>query len=134
MLVIPNMQITEHFRYNEPSIRCQCCNRLIINDLFYRHMSKLETLRQELGFALLFNSGYRCPPHNKAVGGSENSMHTKFASDIRPEIIQGEDIALFEIKLRSIEEKAEELHFGGIGVYDEFIHLDCRDKKARWKG
>lgn len=127
-----NIQITEHFRYNEPGIRCSCCNRLIIDDLFYRHMNKIETMRQELGFPLIINSGYRCPAHNEAEGGSKNSMHMKFATDIRPELEN--DISLYNSKLQSIRLKAEDLRFGGMGEYTTFVHLDCRDKKTRWKG
>lgn len=39
-------------------------------------MRKLVDLRRTLGFPFYITSGYRCPKHNKAVGGTENGPHT----------------------------------------------------------
>ena len=35
----------------------------------------LDPLRKSWGSAIIVNSGYRCPELNKAVGGSETSVH-----------------------------------------------------------
>lgn len=35
----------------------------------------LDPLRESWGSAIIVNSGYRCPELNKAVGGSETSVH-----------------------------------------------------------
>lgn len=35
----------------------------------------LDPLRESWGSAIVVNSGYRCPELNKAVGGSETSVH-----------------------------------------------------------
>ena len=43
----------------------------------------LDPLREAYGKPIYINSGYRCPALNKAVGGVDNSFHTKgYACDI----------------------------------------------------
>ena len=72
-------------------------------------------------------SGYRCPEHNKAVGGAKGSMHMLgIASDI---IIAG-------VAPSAVQEYLLEKYRGkyGIGRYSYFTHVDVRAKKggARW--
>lgn len=44
----------------------------------------LDLIREELGFPIIINSGYRCAKLNQAVGGVKNSLHLKGrAADIR---------------------------------------------------
>ena len=46
----------------------------------------LDPAREALGKPVVVNSGFRCPLHNKAVGGACNSQHVKGeAADIRSE-------------------------------------------------
>ena len=123
-----NKNITENFKYSE--LVCPCCNRLIITDRLYKHMELLQKMRDELGFSIIVNSGYRCKQHNEDVGGSIKSQHMEsFATDIRPSFGIG-----FKSKLRKIKELSEKLGFNGIGNYDTFVHLDLRDGQARWNG
>ena len=116
-------QITENFTLEE--VRSRDTGALLITDLLYHHMDKLQELRDELG-RIGINSGYRTPEHNKSVGGAENSMHLQFATDSRPTGV-GLDMA---------NEIAEDLGFSGIGRYKTFLHLDCREfidrSPARW--
>lgn len=43
----------------------------------------LDPIREELGYPIIVNSGYRCLALNKAVGGAPTSAHTiGYASDI----------------------------------------------------
>ena len=95
-------------------------------------MSLIETMRELLGFPIIFDSGYRCPEHNAAISGAKNSMHMKFAGDIRPEMRADEPDGLFELKLKTMYDTAEQLGFGGIGRYDMWIHVDTRTGHARW--
>ncbi len=130
MIIIPNYKVTDHFKYSD--FICKCCQRLKLINEFYGTVEKLEQMRQELGFPILVDSGYRCPFHNNAVGGKPESMHLVFAADVRPEIKADEDMSIFELKLHSMIDLAEKLNFGGIGIYDMFVHLDSRKRKARW--
>jgi len=97
-------------------------------------MSNLETLRQDCGFPFIVDSGHRCTEHNSEVGGAPDSMHLKFATDVRPQREDEDTDATMEAKLHTIGVLAEAHGFVGIGEYDMFWHLDCRPNKARWKG
>ena len=42
-------------------------------------------IREELGMAIVINSGYRSEEHNKAVGGAKSSYHVQGkAADLSP--------------------------------------------------
>jgi len=40
-------------------------------------MNKLEYLRVKWGRPITVTSGYRCPDHNRSVGGAKGSQHVK---------------------------------------------------------
>lgn len=85
----------------------------------------LNQLRLRFGHALVVNSGYRSPEHNKEVGGVPNSYHTKgLAADIRPVDLK---------ELDELYELADRMNItGGVGRYDTFVHVDKRGIYARW--
>jgi len=124
MAITANESITDHFTLRE--CRCPCCQRIRIGDILFRHMEKLETARQRLGFAIVINSGYRCLEHNKAIGGSKGSWHMDFATDARPGWSGGVDDDEFIRRLGAMHGMALELIFGGIEKHSTFIHLDTR--------
>lgn len=48
-------------------------------------MELLDTLREAYGKPIKVNSGYRCKSLNKAVGGSDTSVHMiGYAADLKP--------------------------------------------------
>lgn len=52
---------------------CKHCRLLPVLD---RHLvDVLQRMRSAKGMPLRIVSGYRCPAHNRAVGGSKNSQH-----------------------------------------------------------
>ena len=62
---------------NEPSEE-------VIRNLRHLCREVLEPLRCHFGQPVVISSGYRCPPLNRAVGGSPHSQHLKGeAADIR---------------------------------------------------
>lgn len=122
-----NKNITENFKYEK--LTCPCCARLKIDERTFRHMELLQEMRTKLDFVIIVNSGYRCKQHNTDVGGSTNSQHMIFATDIRPSWQNG-----FKQRLKAMYKMAEELGFDGIGRYESFIHVDLRGSKARWSG
>ena len=108
--------ITDNFYRHEFACKGQgCCGHSapINMDLVY----KLEMLREQIG-PMTINSGFRCRKHNAAVGGSVNSQHT---------IGNAADIDLGTRDIWDVKQKAIELGFRGIGLYDTFIHLDVRN-------
>ena len=59
---------------------CKCCGQLPPSaeqnlQALVEHV--LDPARERLGMPITVNSGYRCPAHNKAVGGVKNSQHLK---------------------------------------------------------
>ena len=76
----------KHFKIEE--FRCRCCGGL--PPLARANIEALVTevldpVRERLGRPIVVNSGYRCPKHNKEVGGVSNSQHMKGeAADVRP--------------------------------------------------
>lgn len=88
----------------------------------------LQKIRTHFGKAVTITSAYRTPTRNKAVGGTTYSQHLYGrAADIR---LSG------GISPKTVAAYIEKLlpNTGGIGVYDTFVHVDVRSKKARWNG
>ncbi len=116
------MQLTKHFAWDE--ISCRCCQTVRVIPRLFDHMERLQKLREEVG-PIRVTSGYRCLVHNQRVGGAPDSQHRWIATDIQPlnvplaqvyELVQSEDL----------------FGLGGIGRYDDFLHLDLRGEMARW--
>lgn len=89
----------------------------------------LQVLRDFVGAPVYINSGYRTPEYNEEIGGSKNSQHTLAkAADIRTKKIRPKCLhIIIEGLIRTGKMKQ-----GGLGLYDDFIHYDVRDGKARW--
>jgi len=114
-------QLNEHFK--EWEFRCRCrCNVIMIN---VRLVKMLEDLREKLGGEpVTILSGYRCPEHNKRVGGARHSQHMKG---------NAADIVVGGVSPEQVATKAEALKFPGVGRYPFFTHVDVRpDGLARW--
>lgn len=106
----------KYFKIEEFACKCGC-GRAEMDPNF---LTRLDTLRHELGFPLQVSSGYRCPKHNRNVSltGDLGPHTTGRAADI---FIHGEHAYnLLPIAVR--------LGFTGIGVSQRgssrFIHLD----------
>lgn len=101
---------------------CKHCGKVLVDpDL----LDALDRLREGLQMPLHIVSGYRCPEHNKAVGGAEHSYHmTGQAADVRA-VLAEDAVALIS--------NARRFGFRGIGIYKTFIHLDVGPRRA-WRG
>lgn len=90
----------------------------------------LQVLRDFCDKPITVNSGYRSEDYNKKIGGAKNSQHIKGkAADIVVKDLPPQIVALFVQGLIRIGAMKE----GGIGLYDDFLHYDIRNTKARWK-
>lgn len=80
-----------------------------------RLVACLEVLRSSIGRPIPIKSGYRCPPHNAAVGGAADSMHMYgAAADLPAELARVGD--------------AQRAGFTGIGIKGQWaVHVDVRD-------
>ena len=112
--------VTTYFTRKE--LECKHCGECEID---YYSLGLLDRLRRCDGKPMILTSAYRCPEHNKAVGGVKNSQHILGkAFDIR---LDGRDA-------EKLAETARYFGFRGIGIYDTFLHIDTRDRKATWRG
>ena len=123
-------QLFPHFNVRE--FRCQCGGNhetLISSEL----IDKLEALYTALNCSkIIVTSGYRCPEHDKAVGGTSSGQHTKgTAADV---CCYGQDGQ--PISSKTVCCKAQDLGFTGIANITssyQYTHLDVRTS-GKWYG
>lgn len=116
--LLEKLEKVKHFKLKE--FACKHCGqvKLDINLLL-----KLEELRVKTG-PLIINSGYRCPTHNKNVGGAKNSQHIKgTAADVRATKMSPSNVYNHANRIFSN---------GGVGKYNTFTHVDVRGYRSRW--
>ena len=123
-------QLSPHFNAHE--FRCSCGKiheTLISSEL----IEKLEALYTALNCSkIIVTSGYRCPEHDKAVGGTSSGQHTKgTAADV---CCYGQDGQ--PISSKTVCCKAQDLGFTGIANITssyQYTHLDVRTS-GKWYG
>ena len=114
----PYTKLSENFslwewacRDGSPAVRV---NMATVNGLQY--------IRDQLG-RLKINSAYRTVQHNASVGGAKNSRHLYgMAADVVPVMAT---LALLKVI-------ADTMDWGGIGIYNTFVHLDPWRTNRRW--
>lgn len=114
--------LSQHFYRHE--FACRCCGKAVVSPEL---IASLEALRDRIGTPIHILSGYRCPEHNRAVGGAASSEHL---------LGKAADITT-ALPLQTLHKEALRIAsfaHGGIGIYPEnnFLHLDVRGHLARW--
>ena len=101
------------------------CGKYNLNPVL---LDALQRLRDYIGYPIYINSGCRCEKHNKAVGGVKNSLHVRGkAADIRVDELSPQELAKSAMEIKEFRD-------GGIGIYTNFVHVDVRGRKSRWRG
>lgn len=101
--------------FDEREFLCKCCGAGAGQISSYL-MSLLEQMRQDFGRPIRIASGFRCPAHNAAVGGSDKSAHlTGEAADI---------VCIFAGDRYQLLEAAFSNGATRVGIGDSFLHLD----------
>ena len=116
-------QLSKNFSDDE--FACKHCGKVITNA---KLIKCLQDLRDAIGQPIIVNSGFRCPEHNRAIGGAKNSYHCfGMAADIRSAGMSPEDLATRAREIEGIR---------GLGIYATWIHVDVRDSPNRieWGG
>lgn len=109
------MRVSTHFLERE--FACSHCGRCRIDPHLVEH---LEQLRALVGRPLHVVSGYRCPEHNRAVGGAKHSQH-----------LTGRAVDL--VYAYATVEQAKRAGFTGIGRRGTWAtHVDVRAIPATW--
>lgn len=121
--------MTKNFKRQEFDCKCGCKMPIEVYENVIKLAGNLQSLRDYLGRPIKINSAYRCPKHNKKIGGVETSQHILGkAADITIQSLKPievyaiiEDLIDFGVMLQ-----------GGLGLYDTFVHTDIRKTRARW--
>ena len=112
---------TRHFNIKE--FRCKGTGKMLANGMSNTLLTKMELLRYACGDkAMIINSGYRTPSHNKKVGGASGSQHVYG---------KAADIVVRGVKPSEVYRQADKL-FNGVGKYNTFTHVDTRSYKVRF--
>ena len=116
--------VTPNFRAREFDCPGKgCCTETPVSTVTAGY---LQQIREHFGKPITGITGYRCPTHNaKVPNASKTSLHTKGrAVDFHIDGIAPAEIAKY----------AEAIGVLGIGLYDNFVHIDDRTKKSFWIG
>ena len=109
--------------FSDEELKCKCgkCGSPNINPDF---LEKLDSARSLSKTPYVITSAYRCKAHNKAIGGTENSLHTKGeAVDI---------VANTDNKRANVLISLVQAGFTHIGIANDFIHVDLSKKVGIW--
>lgn len=110
-----------NFNRSEFACKCGCGFETVDSEL----LKVLETVRSHFNNPVTITSGCRCSLHNSNVGGADNSKHLQgIAADIKVKDVPPESVYNF------INKHAPNKY--GVGLYDDWVHIDVRRIKARW--
>ena len=89
----------------------------------------LDEFRGRIGAPIKLLSVYRSPAYNAAIDGATQSYHMRFmAADFQ---VLGKGLpADWAVILKAM--RALGIFNGGIGIYDNFVHVDVRGTTADW--
>ena len=123
--------MTKNFKKSEFECKCGCEMPTNVFVNIQKLANQLQYVREFLDLPINLTNAYRCPTHNKAVGGVKNSQHVLGkAADIKIKGLTPQEVAVILDRLTTDGEILQ----GGIGIYSTFTHYDIRGKKARWNG
>ena len=115
-------KLSDHFNLSE--FRCHDGSDTVFVDP--ELITLLEIIRERLGNRpITVNSGYRTESYNEKTGGVKYSKH-KYG--------MAADISVKGLTSASVYEKINAMFPDtlGLGLYDSFVHVDTRRKRARW--
>ena len=123
------MKLSSNFSLAEFASKCGSKTPENVIKNLQQLATQLQALRDEIGVAIVINSGYRSPKHNKRVGGSPKSQHMQGkAADITARGFTPRKLA--DVIERLIREG--KMQNGGLGVYPTFVHYDIGGAGRRW--
>lgn len=114
--------------FNEKEFACRCCGQLppLAKENAEALVSQvLDPLRERCGHPIRVNSGYRCPTHNREVGGATQSQHLKGeAADIRP--VKSEELKVKNELDKLARILVEQGRFDQLMLYPTFLHVSYK--------
>ena len=124
-----NRPLVANFKDSEFRCKCGKCNGLPSKGVDPEFKLMLEQIRKANGDKpIIIRSGYRCPAHNKAVGGAAKSQHMHnpvwaadiFSPGVSPRVLE---------KIVDDVFKNHGVGLGGANI----VHVDKRPNRARWR-
>jgi hypothetical protein len=115
--------LAKHFAAEELACGCDrdTCKAVVVH---WRLIRLLSRMRGQIARPLYVTSGYRCPKHNRDIGGAPESLHLAgMAADVQA-----------SIEVQHLAAVAKACGAGGIGVYPRHVHVDVGDGGRRWEG
>jgi transcription antitermination factor NusG len=123
-----SVKLSENFSSHEFDCHGNgCCSETVIDEKLVEYLQKI---REHFGKPITVTSAYRCPTHNRNVGGATKSYHAQGkAADIQVAGVLPSEVAKY----------AESIGVLGIGLYQTssdgyFVHIDTRTSKYFWYG
>ena len=101
----------KHFKKQE--FNCPDFGRNEMSEQFVR---LLDDMREQIGEPVSIASGFRCPLHNKAVGGKPDSAHLR---GLAADIIAENSAMRYKIVNYAITHSVKR-----IGIGKSFVHID----------
>lgn len=132
----------KHFSDSELECHCfRCKSQHTADKVSTLFVQRLDCLREIVGKPINVSDCYRCPDHNREVGGSPNSQHL---AGLAADIYVGDP---YDFSAAARKEYADFYQavlnsklFDGVGCYPNglFVHVDMRDggihpNKYRWE-
>lgn len=124
--------ISPHFSWSE----AQCHDGTAVPAIHqYQAIRLAETYLEPIRHAagdrpIIVISWYRSKAWNRRVGGARQSRHmSASAADIRIQGMTALDLHDLILDLML----AGSIPYGGLGLYDSFVHVDSRGYLARWQ-
>lgn len=115
-------KLSPNFRSREFDCKGKgCCSQTKIDEKLVEY---LQQIRDKFQKPVYIQSGYRCVTHNaKVANAASKSKHMDgMAADITVDGVEPLEVARF----------AESIGVKGIGHYEDFVHIDTREKKSFW--
>lgn len=116
-------KLAPNFYAYEFDCACSRCTQTPVDEALPRILQKI---RDRFGKPVRITGPYRCPAHNGEIpNAAKGSLHTKgMAADIQVDGTEPAEVAKF----------AESIGVLGIGLYEDFVHVDTRTYKSFWFG
>lgn len=109
--------------FSSEELACHHCG---VNGATQALCDALDQFRETAGKPVIVDDAYRCPVHNKAVGGVPDSQHVLGeAADIRIDGLTATQ--LYEIALKVLA-----IHGIGRDDHENYLHVDVRENEAKW--
>jgi uncharacterized protein YcbK (DUF882 family) len=122
-----NLQVTKNFNMSEMEFYDRVPANLL--EKAKEVLANVQILRDALGVPVSIMSGYRSPERNAEVGGATKSQHMEGnATDLQCKAKTPLEMYTMVEKLI----KEGKMKQGGLGIYDGWIHYDCRGTRQRW--